>query len=225
VSDTRYLSDRMAAVMARISSIPKNGRMPLGGRQVEYVRNDDLMEALRPACAAEGLAISVSIIEVKKGLSDPVGLQVMVRLSGGGEVLDCQAYGEGRTSAIALTYALKYWILRTFLIGSGEEDEDANDGPRSKKRGTPAPAPAPTPAPAGDPHQKGLAAVFAVAREIWGNDSKTQLQNWLNHNEAGEYDSEQERYRLSTASVEQLRAIYRDLQTLKNHAARAGEQV
>jgi hypothetical protein len=124
--ETRSLAERMAAAMARIHPPPKAGKMMMQGKPIPYVTVDDLMEVLRPSLAAEGIAFSIDVQDVRKGLSDPVAVMLRVRLAAAEEALEASAYGEGRTYAIAQTYAVKYWLLRTFLVGSGEDDEIAN---------------------------------------------------------------------------------------------------
>jgi hypothetical protein len=133
-AETRTLAERMAAVMGRLVPPPKNGSMQMQGKRIPYVQNDDLMDCLRPALAAEGVAYSISVEDVRKGLADPVGVMLRVRLASAEEALEGNAYGEGRTYAIAQTYAVKYWLLRTFLVGSGEDDEIANVEPEPDPR-------------------------------------------------------------------------------------------
>lgn len=133
--DQRTLAERMAAVMGRLVPPPKNGSMQMQGKRIPYVQNDDLMDCLRPALAAEGVAYSISVEDVRKGLADPVGVMLRVRLASAEEALEGNAYGEGRTFPIAQTYAVKYWLLRTFLVGSGgEDDEIANVEPEPDPR-------------------------------------------------------------------------------------------
>lgn len=160
--DQRTLAERMAAVMGRLVPPPKNGSMQMQGKRIPYVQNDDLMDCLRPALAAEGVAYSISVEDVRKGLADPVGVMLRVRLASAEEALEGNAYGEGRTFPIAQTYAVKYWLLRTFLVGSGgEDDEIANvepepdPRPASNRRQAP---PAPPP-PGTNPAYRMLAAL------------------------------------------------------------------
>ena len=142
--DQRTLAERMAAVMGRLVPPPKNGSMQMQGKRIPYVQNDDLMDCLRPALAAEGVAYSISVEDVRKGLADPVGVMLRVRLASAEEALEGNAYGEGRTFPIAQTYAVKYWLLRTFLVGSGgEDDELANCAPEPSNNRRQAPVPAP----------------------------------------------------------------------------------
>lgn len=122
--EARTLADRMAAVMGRLVPPPKNGAMVMQGKKIPYVQNDDLMDCLRPALAAEGVAYSIDVQEVRKGIADPVAVMLNVRLASAEEALEAHAYGEGRTFPIAQTYAVKYWLLRTFLVGSGGEDDE-----------------------------------------------------------------------------------------------------
>lgn len=139
-AETRTLAERMAAVMGRLQPPPKNGSMQMQGKRIPYVQNDDLMDCLRPALAAEGVAYSISVEDVRKGLADPVGVMLRVRLASAEEALDGNAYGEGRTFPIAQTYAVKYWLLRTFLVGSGGEDDEIANAPLEGNASRQAPA-------------------------------------------------------------------------------------
>lgn len=137
MTETRTLAERMASAMARLDPPAKNGRMVLQGKAIPYVVNDDLMESLRPALATEGVAFSISVEEVRKGISDSVGIQLAVRLACAGEALEARAYGEGRTVPIAQTYAVKYWLLRTFLVGAGGEDDEVHQAALEEKPARP----------------------------------------------------------------------------------------
>lgn len=138
--DQRTLAERMAAVMGRLVPPPKNGSMQMQGKRIPYVQNDDLMDCLRPALAAEGVAYSIDVQEVRKGIADPVAVMLQVRLASGEEALEAHAYGEGRTFPIAQTYAVKYWLLRTFLVGSGGEDDEIANAPQEGNARRQAPA-------------------------------------------------------------------------------------
>ena len=96
-AETRTLAERMAAAMAHIHPPPKAGKMVMQGKPIPYVTVDDLMEVLRPSLAAEGIAFSISVEDVRKGLADPVGVMLRVRLASAEEALEGNAYGEGRT--------------------------------------------------------------------------------------------------------------------------------
>jgi hypothetical protein len=139
--EPRSLAERMACAMARIHPPPKAGKMVMQGKAIPYVTVDDLMDVLRPTLAAEGIAFSIDVQEVKKGLNDPVAVTLKVRLASADDSLEAHAYGEGRTYAIAQTYAVKYWLLRTFLVGSGEDDEIGNVAPEPARAARPMPVP------------------------------------------------------------------------------------
>lgn len=202
------LATRLAAAMARIKSVPKNGSMVMSGKKIPYVANDDLMEILRPILAAQGIALTISVDDVSKGISDSVGCMLTIRLACDEEVLESRAYGEGRTFPIAQTYAVKYWLLRSLLVGSGEDDEGAAEPvmqtparPRSDVEAI------------GEARAKGLRVINQLAEKLWpGADRADHLSLVVQQVGVGKLDPATGRFELAGCNPDELRTVYRALQ-------------
>lgn len=127
------LADQLCEVRSRLRGVPKNGSMKLGGAQIEYVRIDDLMEALRPVFAACGVDFRVSHSPDHPPTREGKDWLVLCRFtytsSLTGEVAQEWGWGQGSSIAIAQSFAVKYHLLRSLLIGGGDaDDEVANTG-------------------------------------------------------------------------------------------------
>jgi len=176
--DTRNLEQRLLAVMAEVGYIQKGGKTESGPR-FTYVKHDDVMSAVRPALVKHGvfpyvstersappvdvgktsngntvwmsnLTISVTFVNV----DNPEDLR-SVTYPGTG--IDTGDKGEGK----ALSYALKYALLKTFLIESGD-DADNESSHVEYQRNAPAPAAAPA---NGNPAAAKLRGFWASARQ------------------------------------------------------------
>jgi hypothetical protein len=187
--DTRNLRQRLLAVMAEVGYIQKEGATQSGPR-FTYVKHDDVMALVRPALVKHGvfalvgmtdkepardvgktssgntvwmtqLTIAVSFLNV----DDPTEEPLVVNYPGTG--VDTGDKGEGK----ALSYALKYALLKTFLIESGDEAD--NEAAHIETR--PA-APAPPPA---SPQNNKLRAFWATAR---GNVSEDAVRLYFKRN-------------------------------------------
>jgi hypothetical protein len=119
----------MVAVMKKLQSPPKNGSMRMGksGPPIPYVKNDDLMEVLRPALAREGIVVLSTLLDVEERRSE-VRVKIGVLLTDGAEDYQCTWYGDGRTVPIATTFALKYCLMKLFLVGAGDADDEVAGG-------------------------------------------------------------------------------------------------
>jgi hypothetical protein len=123
---------KMARVMGRLERLPKKGRNEYFG--YDYVLDSDVLDAVRKAMAEEGLALFVSLESwTRTDHRTVVGLDVTFadgesgqaeRVRWVGEALDKQDKGIAK----ATTAAVKYMLLKTFLISTGnDEDADASD--------------------------------------------------------------------------------------------------
>ena len=137
------LADQLCEVRSRLTCVPKNGSMVIQGNKIEYITTDDLMELVRPLFAQCGIDFRVSsmpdhppqYVEIKKTYKGNVStdgfewillLRFTYTSAVTGEVVEEFGYGQGRTLAIAQTFAVKYHLLRTLLVGGGDDDEIAN---------------------------------------------------------------------------------------------------
>lgn len=128
------LYGRMAAVMGRLERIPKRGFNQ--HFKYQFVTDSDVLDTVRMAMAAEGVCLFVSMTNVQQDNKRTiVNLQFTfadgesgqsVTVAWVGEAMDTQDKGIAK----AATSALKYCLLKTFLISTGDEPDTDSDGPQ-----------------------------------------------------------------------------------------------
>ena len=134
--DLASLYKKMAAVMASLQRIPKRGYN--SHFKYEYVTDSDVMDAVRLAMGAAGLGFFNNLIDMEQD-SKRTLVTVDATFADGdtgatmtvtwvGEALDTQDKGINK----ALTGAVKYGLLKTFLISTGEDDPDSDGDPKAK---------------------------------------------------------------------------------------------
>ena len=134
--DLASLYKKMAAVMASLQRIPKRGYN--SHFKYEYVTDSDVMDAVRLAMGAAGLGFFNNLIDMEQD-SKRTLVTVDATFADGdtgatmtvtwvGEALDTQDKGINK----ALTGAVKYGLLKTFLISTGEDDPDDDGEPKAK---------------------------------------------------------------------------------------------
>lgn len=149
VSSARYagpksLYAKMSRIMGKMSRMEKKGYNDYF--KYAYVTNEDVADAVRAAMAEEGLAFFPSIREIKtvtykantnKGLKDVIKTLVYFDFTFAdgetGETLTTQWVGEAidetdKAIAKAATSAQKYFLLKTFIIGTGDDPDSDKDG-------------------------------------------------------------------------------------------------
>lgn len=149
---TRPLAARMAAVMLAVQRLPKSGSNTQQGYR--YVQDEDVLDTLRPLIAAEGLCIlpAMERIEQSERGTRSGGMQTrtiahftFTILTDEGESRDFNWIAEADDSGDkgtgkAATYALKYWLLKTFLLSTGNLADDPDIGierNRQRRDGSP----------------------------------------------------------------------------------------
>lgn len=149
---TRPLAARMAAVMLAVQRLPKSGSNTQQGYR--YVQDEDVLDTLRPLIAAEGLCIlpAMERIEQIERSTKSGGTQTrtiahftFTILTDEGESRDFNWIAEADDSGDkgtgkAATYALKYWLLKTFLLSTGNLADDPDIGierNRQRRDGSP----------------------------------------------------------------------------------------
>lgn len=133
------LAKKMVAAMKATSSIPKRGHNKHFG--YHFARGDDVLEAVRQALVENGIAFSVQIIELAQtpsGTQTSRGAPIIhsvatlmatyIDMDTGfaqvqqwmGECLEAEDKGINK----AATSAIKYALLKQFLIPTGDEADD-----------------------------------------------------------------------------------------------------
>ena len=150
---------KMVKVMEKMGRVPKRGHND--HFHYDFVTDADVLDAVRAAMVSEKIALFVSFDGAErqdKGVT--VGKFVLTFVDAEtGQTHSVNWIGEGQDtqdkgSAKAATSAVKYALLKTFLISTGDDtdDTDANAGNGKPKTQPPAPAPrkaVPAPAPVG----------------------------------------------------------------------------
>ena len=134
--DLASLYKKMAAVMASLQRIPKRGYN--SHFKYEYVTDSDVMDAVRLAMGAAGLGFFNNLIDMEQDSKRTLvtvdatfadgDTGATMTVTWAGEALDTQDKGINK----ALTGAVKYGLLKTFLISTGEDDPDSDGDPKAK---------------------------------------------------------------------------------------------
>ena len=150
----RPLATKMARVLAEVTRVPKKGRNDFHG--YDYVMEADLVDHIRDKLAEQGVAIFPSVREHKvEEMEDArkrsvylttVELDVTLIDGESGDVMTTTWIGQGLDNGDkgyykAYTGAIKYFLLKTFLISTGD-DPELDDAPRpvankSRKKAAP----------------------------------------------------------------------------------------
>lgn len=124
---------KIAAVMGASDRVPKRGRNKF--HNYDYATEADLVESLRGLLAEQGLAFLVSVLsqqriasEAKAGDFTRVELEFTLACADTGESVSCRMWGEGQDPGDkglykAYTGAVKYFLMKTFLIPTGDDPE------------------------------------------------------------------------------------------------------
>lgn len=138
------LATKLARVMAAVHRVPKNGRNEF--HKYSYATEADIVEAVRGALAEQGVALVPSIVslDMKPIVTGDAGrektktitlLNVTFTLIDGqsGERFVANWFGTGEDSGDkgpykAMTGAEKYFLLKLFLIPTGDDPEVAGEG-------------------------------------------------------------------------------------------------
>jgi len=145
---TGQLAKKIAQVMAAIESVPKNGRNDY--HNYDYSTDDDVMQSVRPVMAEHNLIALPSVVDrsverVSTGkkesdyqLHTQITLEVTLIDGDSGQSKTMTWEGEaqdGQDKGLykALTSAMKYWALKTFLL-SADADVETHDAAANQPR-------------------------------------------------------------------------------------------
>jgi hypothetical protein len=183
----RPLARKLATVLMDVHRVPKNGRNDFHG--YDYVYESDLVDHIRTKLAEQGVALFPSVREhTVDELQDArnrtvylttVTLDVSLIDGESGDMMTTTWVGQGLDNGDkgyykAYTGAIKYFLLKTFLISTGDDPEN-DDAPRPVNGRKQAPAPTPKAAPKAAPAPKAVAAPEEKAeneKNKWSERSK-----------------------------------------------------
>lgn len=129
---------KLAKVMARLSRLPKEGRNT--HFNYDFVTDGTIADAVRPALADEGVAFFASMVGVEK-IEKITRAHFVFTFADGetGATYSCPWIGEAidtqdKGPAKAATSALKYFFLKTFVLSTGDPDDDTDGDAASKPK-------------------------------------------------------------------------------------------
>lgn len=140
---------KIAAVTAAVSRIPKNGENTF--HRYKYATESDITDGLRALLEEHGLAfLPPSVISWERSETTKkngergddltrVQLQFGLACADTGEVFTAMFWGEGQDSGDkgfykAYTGAVKYFLMKTFLIATGDDPEQRNEQQTQQQR-------------------------------------------------------------------------------------------
>ena len=145
----RPLAKKLAMVMSEVHRVPKNGRNDF--HNYDYVTESDLVDHIRDKLAEQGVAIFPSVRDHEVAETEDqrkrtvylttVTLDVTLVDGESGDMITTTWVGQGMDQGDkgyykAYTGAIKYFLLKTFLISTGddpERDDHLNSPPPSNK--------------------------------------------------------------------------------------------
>lgn len=132
---SKQIIAKMVRAMGKIGGLPKSGVNPV--HRYTYIEAKEVFEAVRKACVSENLVIVPSVISEDRTRTTSrgtpittVNIEITVVDADSGETISMAWCGEAMDSEDkgtqkALTSAMKYGLMKLFLIGEGEEDPDS----------------------------------------------------------------------------------------------------
>jgi hypothetical protein len=151
---------KIAKVMAVVRTLPKDGKNKFDN--YDYITGDSAFERVGGAMATAGIVALPSILEVTTTESPSQAGKTILRtvihgqitLADGetGETWTSDWYGEGadrgdKSINKAMTAMMKYYLLRLFMVGSGDDaDAESHDFSKDQKQATNTQRSVPTPA-------------------------------------------------------------------------------
>lgn len=136
---------KMARVMAQLERLPQNGYN--AHFKYRFTTNADVSDAVRKALAVENVAFFVELIEAtREGDRTVVDLAFTFACGDTGETLTKKWKAEANDKqdkglAKAYTAGLKYFLLKTFILSTGEEpDSDIGPSQTSSESSPPVPS-------------------------------------------------------------------------------------
>lgn len=179
------LVEKLAAVMAQVARVPKNGWNDF--HKYHYATEADITECVRSAMASHGVMLIPSVektewrtIKNKSGGEEFIAsLTVHFTATDGKDRIEFNVMGEGQDRGDKATYkamtgAIKYALLKLFLIPTGddpEREEEEKPAPRRQSTGRLPAKPAPQPSPqanvAAAAEVLGATVTKTTAAELW----------------------------------------------------------
>lgn len=135
---------KIANVMKSIRTVKKNGRNEFN--KYDYATEKDLLDEVKPLLLKNGLIIVPSVVDQKRtGDIATVKVEFTLVDIDSGEELKTTFYGEGQDKGDKAVYkaytgAVKYYLMKTFMIPTGDDpeaDEEADETEEMGEMGAP----------------------------------------------------------------------------------------
>ena len=145
MTELKSIFPKMAKVMSQVSRVPKNGYNSF--HKYNYATESDLTESIRPILLEAGLVFFSNVLEEsREGEFTKVKMEFTLADVDTGETLKSTYWGEGQDKGDkglykAYTGATKYFLMKTFLIPTGDDPEgdtsadERNSKPKDNKQG------------------------------------------------------------------------------------------
>lgn len=135
------LAMKLGRIMAAVGNVAKSGRNDF--QKYNFIQSDDVLDAVRTEMVNNNVIViprmlSYEMTAETKGFHAVVQFEFTLIDADSGESMSALWYGEASDSSDkciskAGTSAMKYWLLKTFMISAGEPDADAESPERSPK--------------------------------------------------------------------------------------------
>lgn len=166
MAEALNLVEKLAAVMAQVKHVPKSGWNDF--HKYKYATEADITDCVRAAMAERGVMLIPSVektewrtVQNKSGAQEVIAtLTVRFMATDGKDKIEFFAIGEGQDRGDKATYkamtgAVKYALLKLFLIPTGDDPEkEESEKPaarRPQQRAAPRLPPPPPPEPESAP--------------------------------------------------------------------------
>lgn len=127
MNQVKNIYKKIGEVMSKVSRVPKNGYNSF--HKYNYATESDLTESIRPILQESGLAFFSNVLEQDRdGEFTKVKMEFTLADIETGEILTSTYWGEGQDKGDkglykAYTGATKYFLMKTFLIPTGDDPE------------------------------------------------------------------------------------------------------
>lgn len=127
MSELKSIYSKLGKVMSQVSRVPKNGYNSF--HKYNYATESDLTESIRPILLEAGLAFFSNVLDQERdGEFTKVKMEFTLADIETGEILKSVYWGEGQDKGDkglykAYTGATKYFLMKTFLIPTGDDPE------------------------------------------------------------------------------------------------------
>lgn len=140
MSNRGLLAAKLVKVMSSVSRVKKNGYNSF--QNYAYVTESDILDAVKVELEKQNVMILSSVINTtREGDLTTVTVQYLIIDGDTGETIEVNSVGQGadkqdKGSAKAMTMASKYFLMKNFMIPTGDDPEATDEnGKATGKKG------------------------------------------------------------------------------------------